>query len=79
MVCLEDGNKVLLAGCGRSSARLEAREERGKDGTEKGDLLVGDLVENGDEGTDSLEEVELRVEESGRSGRFCENLYGRRF
>lgn len=64
---LKHGVKIFRCRCGRPNVGLQAGEKRSEDGTEKSDLLIRDLVENGDEGSDSFEEVELRVEK-GRGG-----------
>lgn len=77
VVGLVDGGEVLGAGRRRARVELDAGEQRGEDGAEKGDLLLGDLVEDRDERADGLEEVQLGVEERGRSGRFGEDRFRR--
>lgn len=63
----------------RSDVRLEVLEERVENGVEEDDLLVGDLIENRNEGADGLEEVELGIEDGWSRGGFSEDGYGGRF
>jgi hypothetical protein len=79
MMRLEHRLEIFRARCCGTDVRLEVFEERVEDGIEEDDLLVGDLVEDGDEGADGFEEVELGVEDGGGGGGFGEDDFGGRF
>lgn len=76
VVSLEDGLVVLGTCRCRSNVGLQAAEKGSEDGAEEGDLLLGDLVEDGDESADCFEEVKLRVEEGRGAGSLGEEVVG---
>lgn len=71
---LEDVGIVRVRRRCRTNGRLERSEEGSKDGTEESDLLRRDLIEDRDEGTDGLKDVESgferRVARDGLDERF---------